>query len=212
MQRIMEFLKTTVVGGIIFLVPIVAIFFVIGKALKVSSQIAQPFAALLPFGTVANIAIVDIIGAVALVLICFLAGFAARTTLASTLVREAEARFLLRVPGYTLLKGLVDGIGSESPESSMRPVLMQLDDAAQLAFEVERLPDGRVVLFVPGAPNPWSGSVLVVDAERVQALPITMMAAVQNMRTAGRGTRDFLGVSASEHQSTPGSRSPVEAP
>jgi uncharacterized membrane protein len=70
----------------------------------------------------------------------------------------------------------------------MKPVLAKMDDASQLAFEVERLQDGRVVVYVPGAPDPWSGGVLVMTEDRIEPLPISMVAAVQNLRALGRGT------------------------
>ena len=39
----------------------------------------------------------------------------------------------------------------------MTPVLITLDDYEQMAFEVERTAGGKVVVYLPGAPNSWSG-------------------------------------------------------
>ena len=74
----------------------------------------------------------------------------------------------------------------------VKPVLARMDDASQLAFEVERLEDGRVVVYVPGAPDPWSGGILVMTEDRIEPLPISMVAAVQNLRALGRGTNTIL--------------------
>jgi uncharacterized membrane protein len=193
MKGLWQFLKTTIVGGLVFLVPVVALVVVIGKALQLSRKVAEPMAAFLPLDSIAWVAIANVIGGIVIVVLCFLAGLAARTSLASTFVRESETRFLWKIPGYSFVKGFTDSLSGEGANASMLPVLMKLDDASQLVFEIERLADGRVVAFVPGAPDPWSGAVMVVDADRVEPLAITMMAAVQNIRMLGRDTRRFLG-------------------
>ena len=54
----------------------------------------------------------------------------------------------------------------------LKPVLATFDDNQLIGFDMERLDDGRVVLYVPGAPETVSGSVLLVIPERVQPLDI----------------------------------------
>ena len=44
----MKFLKTTIVGGLLFLVPVVAVVVVIGKALNFMEAVAEPVAKVLP--------------------------------------------------------------------------------------------------------------------------------------------------------------------
>ena len=198
MKDPLRFLKTTVIGGLVFLVPVIVIVMVIGKALQLSRRVAEPLASFIPLDTIGGVALANVIGGVVLIVLCFAAGMAARSSLASAFVREAETRLLWKLPGYSFFKGLVDGISGEdaNANASMQPVLIKLDDASQLGFEIERLDDGRVVVFVPGAPDPWSGDVLVLEAGRVESLPITMMVAVQNIRMLGRGMKAFLGLPA----------------
>jgi uncharacterized membrane protein len=194
MKTFLQFSKTTLIGGLVFLVPLIVIIVVIGKAVQLIGKITQPLAALIPIDSIAGVAITNLIATTAIVLLCFLAGLAARITLASEFIRASERRFLSRLPGYTLLKAFVDSIvDSDGGGMSMRPVLIKLDDSSQIAFEVEHLTDGRVVTYVPAAPNPWSGSVLVLEADRVEPLPINTRTAMQNIRMAGRGTNEFLG-------------------
>ena len=40
----MKFLKTTIVGGLLFLVPVVAVVLVVGKSLSVMQAVAEPAA------------------------------------------------------------------------------------------------------------------------------------------------------------------------
>jgi uncharacterized membrane protein len=192
MKPVLAFVKATVIGGLLFLVPVIVVGFVVGKALQWSMKLAQPMAGFLPIDSVVGIAFADVLGLVTIMAVCFVAGLVARNSLASNTVREAEARFLWKIPAYSFVKGLADSFGGEDGAATLRPVLARFDDAAQLAFEVERLRDGRVVIYVPGAPDPWSGAVLVMTEDRIEPLPVSMVAAVQNLRALGRGAGAVL--------------------
>jgi uncharacterized membrane protein len=107
---------------------------------------------------------------------------------ANRFIRKAEAGVLWRVPGYGLVKGLTDSLDSRAGATSMVPVLIHFDDSAQLAFEVDQLPDGRRVVYLPSAPDPRAGSVMVMDKDRVEPIPMmTYVRAITAMRALGRG-------------------------
>jgi uncharacterized membrane protein len=116
-----------------------------------------------------------------------------------------ESSFLQSIPGYTFIKGLTGGLASDDEENQLAPVLARFDDAWQVAFRVERLADGRVVLFIPGAPDPWSGSLSIMSEERVEPLDRTMAAVVRNIRALGRGSSELLSTGTiDEKGETPG--------
>ncbi len=191
-MRLFGFLKTTLLGGAIFLVPMIVIIVAVGKAVQIAMKVAAPLAAFIPIDSVAGIALANVIAGAGILVVCFLAGLAARTSLASNFMREAETRFLWKMPGYGFIRGVADSFRGDDNGVTMHPVLAKLDDAVQVAFEVERLDDGRVVVYMPGAPDPWSGAILVMTEDRIESLPIKMVSAVQNLRMLGRGTRQIL--------------------
>jgi uncharacterized membrane protein len=205
-MKLFVFVKTTVLGGAIFLVPVVVIIVVVAKALQYAMKVAAPLARFIPVDSVGGIALANIIAGAGIVAVCFFAGLAARNSLASNFMREAETRFLWRIPGYGFVRGLADSFRGDNGGATMRPVLAKLDDAAQVAFEVERLDDGRVVVYMPGAPDPWSGAIMVMTEDRIESLPIKMVSAVQNLRMLGRGTRQILA------GASPGAESRTKAP
>jgi hypothetical protein len=71
--------------------------------------------------------------------------------------------------------------------SSTRAILCRAGDRWQFGYEIERTLDGRVVVFLPGAPNAWSGTVFVVDPEGVRALDASVMQVAGALRRLGRG-------------------------
>lgn len=156
MKKIAAFIKTTIVGGIVFLVPVVLIVMVLGKAFELTMKLAKPMAQFIPLESFAGIALANIVGLLILALVCFIAGMIARTSLANKAVQKAESGFLWQIPGYSFAKGMTDSIGNHDGPAALQPVFARLDDCWQIAFEVERMTDGKVVVFLPGALNPWS--------------------------------------------------------
>jgi uncharacterized membrane protein len=77
-------------------------------------------------------------------------------------------------------------------KSSLKTVLVSFDDHQVLAVDVERVADGRVVVFLPGAPDPWSGSVVLVSHERVAGVPVEIGALHRSLKSIGRGSAELL--------------------
>jgi uncharacterized membrane protein len=188
----LRFLKTTVLGGIVFLVPIIIFIAVIGKALELTNTLAAPLAERLPVDSVGDLAVVHLIALAILVLICFVAGLAAKTAFAGQFVQSLEANILDKIPAYALLKAKAGSVLSPEDTEGMRPVLARFDDAWQLAFEIERIEGGKVVVFLPGAPDPWSGSVSVLAEDRITPIDITVKSATAVMKRLGKGSAEVL--------------------
>ena len=78
MSNRLDFFKNTVIGGLIFLVPIVVVIVVLGKAYKIMMVVAGPLDGLIPVDRVGGIALANLVAIVILVLCCYFAGLAAR--------------------------------------------------------------------------------------------------------------------------------------
>jgi uncharacterized membrane protein len=201
MGALARFVRTTVVGGMLFLVPVVVLSVVLGHGLRVARHLVAPLASRLPLERVAGVAVASLLEILLVVFVCFLAGLAARSPGARRLVHGAEERLLWRVPGYAKLNVLSADLSARVGESSrdardpgahLLPVLVRLDDCEQIGLELERALDGRVVVYLPGAPDAWSGSILVVESGRISPLPTGLRDVVQVHQRLGRGVRDLL--------------------
>ena len=188
----LKFLKTTMVGGILFLVPIIIFIAVIGKALELTKKLAAPLSVLIPLDFIGNIAMVNLLALGIVLLICFLAGLAAKSTLARKSVGNLESRVLSKIPVYGLLKSKIDAIVQPEKVEGMKPVLARFDDSWQIAFEVERIQGGVVGIYLPGAPDPWSGSVCFVTEDRIQPLELTLLPVLRTLKGLGKGSNEQL--------------------
>ncbi|MEP1613250.1 MAG: hypothetical protein ABJL72_15160 [Roseobacter sp.] len=181
-------MKTTILGGLIFLAPIAIIIFILGKAFQLSLLVAAPVDKLIPVSHVGGIALVNMIAIAVIVLICYLAGLLARSQFLGNRLHKVDGLLMDVIPTYAVFKGVVGSMAQkEDITKIMKPVSVQFDDYEQIAFEMERNA-GRVVLFLPGAPSAWAGSSVIVDETRVHALNVPTYQAVKLMRVFGRGS------------------------
>jgi uncharacterized membrane protein len=188
----MQFLKTTVFGGIVFLVPVVIFAIIIGKAFRFMRKFTVPFADLLPFGPVVDAIVVNLLGIALVVLICFLGGLTAKSALVANLVDKLEANFLSKVPIYSLIKGTVSSTLKVEDAEAMKPVLAHLDDCSQIGFEIERVRGGKVAVFLPGAPDPKSGSVGYFTEDRITSLDASLLSTMRVLKGFGKGSNSEL--------------------
>jgi uncharacterized membrane protein len=184
--RALSFVKTTLIGGVVFLVPLVVLLVLVTKTAGYVHRLAAPLVRLLPVETIAGTLVADVLAVLGVVLACFLAGLLAHFSMAHRFVAKAEANVLWRIPGYGIIKGLTDSLDPRAPPS-LRPVLVHFDDYAQIAFEVDRAADGRCIIYLPSAPEPRTGSVIVMEPEQVEPLEMGFVATAAAIRSLGHG-------------------------
>ncbi len=188
-SSIMAAIRATLIGGVVFLIPACLAFFVLGKVFNILRSLAKALGSWLgvtgPLGGV----LLDVAASVVVLLLCLLAGLVARRAAARRLRNKLDQLLLGSFPGYAFVKGLAENMqqGQEAATSFV-PVLVRFDDFWQVAFETGRSPGDIVALYLPGAPNPWSGNVVFVSAERVRKLQVPVTDALKMVRALGRGS------------------------
>jgi len=165
---------------------------VLGQAMALVSKLAVPLAAQFPQHTIGGVAVATLVALALVLVICYGAGLLARAAFARALSERFEDRLHALYPRYTVIKAMTQSLGTQAGDKSLKTVLATFDDHQMLAMEVERMADGRVVLFLPGAPDPWSGSVVLVEPQRVQPVSADIAALNQSLKRLGRGCSAVL--------------------
>jgi uncharacterized membrane protein len=70
----------------------------------------------------------------------------------------------------------------------LRTAITRFDDSWQRVFEIERITGSKVVVFLPGSPDSWSGSVCIVTDDRVTPFDMTIKSVADLMKRLGRGS------------------------
>ncbi len=188
MRGLMAFLRATIVGGVLFLTPLVVLGVVLNKAVILAAKAIKPLADRIPVSLGLGAAKVYVIAGLLLVLLCFLAGLLARSRLASRLVQSIEARFLSFLPGYQYLKQEGASVLGASETEAQPVVLARIGDSWRIGVMTETISENWLAIFIPNSPNPHAGSVFIVERSKVRpsATPLAVVTAA--LRRCGSGT------------------------
>src|SRR6516165_2519867 len=99
-----NFLKTTLIGGVLFLAPVVVLIAIVEKGLGYARKAVVPVADALFKGTFAHAFVGALLAFALLLVLCFLAGLAAKTAFARKYVDALEKTVLDKIPGYDSTK------------------------------------------------------------------------------------------------------------
>ena len=184
MHGVYQFLKSTLLGGLVVLVPLAVLSAVVGWIVNVSIKVIVPVFDWLPDHSVGGVSLAVLAAVGTLVGVCFAAGLCAELAVIRSL-RECADQLALFVPGYALMKHAgANLVGIESP---LKTVLVQFEASWQLGFLMETLADGRHVVFIPGVPKALVGAFHIIAADRVQVLAMSVSAALDVLSRLGVG-------------------------
>lgn len=186
-----QFFMSTALGGVLFLLPLVIMGIVLMKAAGFMMIIAEPMSGFLPVDSVGGVALANVIALLLVVLFCFLAGLIARHALAGKAVGQLESKVLVNIPGYMMIKNLLHGFDSSRVEA-LKPVAIQLGTAERFGFEIQKLEDGRCVVFIPSSPSAFSGITQVLPSDQVTYLDVPVTKIIEITENFGHGAENLL--------------------
>jgi uncharacterized membrane protein len=190
-RAVFRYLKATIIGGLLFLLPIVLIALVLGKAMQAAAKIAKPAISYLP-PTFLGIGMASLVAALILIVISLGAGLLARTRYGKATLQWFENSLLGGLPQYQLVKSLGEGLAHVEGAESVRPVLVSIEDGWQIGYLLEDLEADWVAVFLPQAPTPMSGNVMYLPANRTLPLNIPMAQAMSLVKRMGVGSGQAL--------------------
>ena len=188
MKYLREFVTSTLVGGVLIVVPVYLAVLLLLKGMKSVGGLVRPIAALLPDWVPAE-------GLFALLLVlgvCFLVGVAVRTRAGRVIREKMEVAFFGRLPGYGLIRGLTQRLAGDSEGTEWTPALIEIEDALVPGFIIEVLDDGRITVFVPSVPTPLAGAVYILGPERVHIVDVPFSQAIRSVSRWGSGSKDLV--------------------
>jgi len=173
LTRTYRFLRTTAIGGLVFLLPLAVVGALLGYVYNAVLAIYVPLKEFIPVSDAGGIALLFGIAVGILLLLCFVCGLAARRAIGRKFSQTIEKQLVMVYPKYAIYKDLVAGnLGGDDLAPTLKPVTIRLDDAIRIGFESGRTEQGLVIAYLPGSPDPWIGSVMMVESERVEPLPV----------------------------------------
>ena len=180
----------TMLSGLISLLPLILIGYLLIHFFGFIRYLANPMEHFFPADTIAGIIIANLLALLLLLLLIFVIGCLARSFGGRKIDKPLESFLARIIPGYTLVSGLSAQLNEE--DDKVPVVLVRQDDGASIGFEMERNENGWVSVFLPGSPQPWSGSVMVINADRVITLDMSYPKAIYMFQQMGKGSTAYL--------------------
>jgi uncharacterized membrane protein len=178
-------LRRLLIEGALVVLPIGAVVLLVLGLLGRIERAADPLA-----GHVLHPALTAVGG---LLLICLLVGAAIRSALGRRLRTLLEGTLLDRLPGYRLAKAFAtEGPWGEAAGRTVRPALATIEDGLCPALVMDEFADGRLLVFVPGAPAPMAGAIYIFTPDKVTLLDVPLLPFLKTISSWGLGLREML--------------------
>lgn len=188
MKAIAEFTKTTLIGGVLVVIPIYLSILLLLKAVAGVAGLVSPITEGLP----TTLPFREPVAMLILIASCFVCGIALRTGPGLRAKNALERSLLEKIPGYALIRGLAGRIVGKQDEQTFTVVLAEIEDALVPAFLVEDCDDEHCAIFVPSVPTPAAGSIYIIARARVHTVDVPFTHAVSVISKWGAGSSELL--------------------
>jgi uncharacterized membrane protein len=193
MKQLIEFLKTTAMGGLFILLPVLLLYLLMAEALGLIVALAGPIADLFPKGTFAEIKHPVAIGLILIMGVSFLIGLILRSENGRRLGRWIEGTVLDRLPVYKALKSLSRGFAEAGKDGAFKTAVYNSPGGLrEIVYIIEDHENGYLTVLLPWAPTAFSGSVRVVNQDRLEFLDANLGDVSKVLSHWGVGVRDLL--------------------
>jgi uncharacterized membrane protein len=194
MNRFKEFIKSTILGGLLVILPLAIFFFALTWVFGLVQGAISPLTTIIMQKSPLQGIVVDILVVALLIIVCFTVGVIVRTKLGKWLYLLLESRIFLKVPGYSLIKETVfQFLGNKkSPFSSVALVQLFGNETLVSAFITDEHKDGTRTVFVPTGPNPTSGNIYHLPQDQVHPVDVSVEDAMRSIISCGAGSSTFI--------------------
>jgi uncharacterized membrane protein len=187
MKTVALFVRSTILGGVFFLAPIIVLIVILAKAFGFAKKGVHAVVAHVPLVSDLRVSVATALSIAVIALVCLLAGLIAQTLIGQRLVGALESSVLSKIPAYEYLKQESASALGVAEIGELPVVFVPMEGGWQLGVQTETLSNGLVSIFVPGAPNPHSGSVFFFPVEVVRPAGIKLAAGLNCLRRCGAG-------------------------
>ena len=194
-KRIQKFLRTTLIGGVVALAPLTLIILLFRWVINMIGRNLSPVVDRLlqdpdpnPFFKLA----LYVLTFTAILIFFFAIGLVVRTRLWAFL-NKAEDRYLLRIPGYKMVKETVQQFFGKNRSFFKEVVLVDIFNTGALMTGFITDDQGEVItVFVPTGPNPTSGNIYHLQKSRVLKTKATVDNGMKTIISCGAGSAEIF--------------------
>ena len=195
LKKFRRFLWTTLIGGVVALAPLTLIILLFRWVINVIGRNLTPvvdrFLQDPDPDPLIKLALY-VLTFIAILLFCFIIGIIVRTRLWAFL-NQAEDRYLLKIPGYKLVKETVQQFFGKNRSFFREVVLVDIFNSGTLMTGFITDDQGEIItVFVPTGPNPTSGNIYHMQKDRVIKTSVSVENGMQSIISCGAGSSEVF--------------------
>jgi len=171
MNNIVQFFKTSLLGGFFVLLPLGLFYILLAEIVELLIAMATPMADLFPKGTFDEFELPGLLAVGLLFVASFLFGLTLRSATLRGFGLWIERATLGKLPLYGAVKSLSRGLVGAKEEGVFKSaILTSSDGEREIVYLIEDDGNGYVTVLVPWAPASFAGSVKIVRRDRIELL------------------------------------------
>lgn len=189
MKRIPELLKSSIIAGLLIVLPAWLAILMLGKVLMHFGGMVKPVSRLIP----EDILHPHLVAAILFLLACLFVGMLSQTPLGRVIGRSLEYNVFGRVPGYHAFRKIAHQFSDKDAGHGFKPALIDVEDGCLTpAFVIEEHANGSFTVFLPSVPTPMAGSILIMPAERIHRIDVPVSSMMKCISQWGGGSTELI--------------------
>lgn len=193
MKKALQYIRTTIVGGAVFVIPLLLGYFILHKSAEIFGPIINPILDNLHIETLIGAAAGTLVTLLSLLLASFLCGLLAHTMIGQSMIRWLQASVVSLLPRFHLMQGLAGGMNNDQT-SDISVVLVPTDAGWTLALQLEQQHGDWCTVYIPGAPQWASGTVAFAHIDDVHPVDMPLGRSLLMIRRCGMGSAEICRV------------------
>ena len=194
MNKIRSFLKTTMLGGVLVVLPLVILILVFRWLYEFIADKIKPITYLLLETAKLQEFVASLLALILILLSFFVVGLLVKTRLGQFSIEKLEIKFLMKLPLYKFIKETVLQLVGTEKNLFKSVALVNLfgNETRVTAFVTEEHDDGSYTVFVPPGPAPTAGFVYHLTGKNVQIVDYPIDKAMRTIFSVGAGSKELL--------------------
>jgi uncharacterized membrane protein len=194
-KRFRNFLRTTLIGGVVALAPLTLIILMFRWVINVIGRNLTPLVDTIlqdpdpnPYYKFA----LYVLTFTAILIFFFIIGLVFRTRM-SVFLKKAEDRYFIKIPGYKLAKETVQQFFGKNKSFFKEVVLVDIFNSGVLMTGFITDNQGEIItVFVPTGPNPTSGNIYHLPREKVLKTGASVDNGMKSIISCGAGSAEVF--------------------
>ncbi|MBI9071075.1 MAG: DUF502 domain-containing protein [Melioribacteraceae bacterium] len=194
MSAIKSFIKTTLLGGMLVVLPLVILILVFTWLFEFIVDKIRPITDIILETTKMQEFAASGLALLLIILCFFLVGLVVQTKIGKFLFEYFEKSFFSKIPLYNIIKETTIQLVSSNKTLFKHVALVKLygNDTRLTAFVTEIHTDGSYTVFVPSGPAPTAGFIYHLKKESVELVNYPVERAMKTIFSFGAGSKELL--------------------